>query len=267
MSQAEQREGYIRFKAKALNCENKIRVVAGSGNRSDTYSFQSEYNHQITDMFHELEVVKDTSVYRPRPTSEFLSKLDKRALAIWYFDDGNLPSQGSKPRIWSRTFVRSNEYSTSVLEWLKALGYAAHVHNDEMNNQFFVIDSHEEFFKDMIKYLPSESVRYKIPEKYWDNGVVKYNWRVGLSDEFYCARITEVVSWYPPESRRGYSTKWCIDVEDNHNFFTLAGLVHNCLDTAATLELHNKFLPIIEKNPRLKSCYYDLMLPALHFLS
>lgn len=39
------------------------------------------------------------------------------------------------------------------------------------------------------------------------------------------------------------------------------------LDTAATLELHNKFLPIIEKNPKLKSCYYNLMLPALHFLT
>lgn len=38
-------------------------------------------------------------------------------------------------------------------------------------------------------------------------------------------------------------------------------------DTIATLELHNKFLPILEKNPRLKSCYYGLMLPGLHFLN
>ena len=39
------------------------------------------------------------------------------------------------------------------------------------------------------------------------------------------------------------------------------------LDTAATLELHNKFLPIIERNEKLKSCYYSLMIPALLFLT
>lgn len=38
-------------------------------------------------------------------------------------------------------------------------------------------------------------------------------------------------------------------------------------DTAATLELHYKFLPIIEANPKLRDCYYKLMLPALLFLT
>lgn len=38
-------------------------------------------------------------------------------------------------------------------------------------------------------------------------------------------------------------------------------------DTAATIELHQKFLPLIEANPKLRSCYYDLMLPSLQFLT
>lgn len=38
-------------------------------------------------------------------------------------------------------------------------------------------------------------------------------------------------------------------------------------DTAATLELHYKFLPLIEANPKLKNCYYNLMLPSLMFLT
>lgn len=38
-------------------------------------------------------------------------------------------------------------------------------------------------------------------------------------------------------------------------------------DTAATLELHNKFLPIINNSPQLSGCYYNLMLPALMFLT
>lgn len=39
------------------------------------------------------------------------------------------------------------------------------------------------------------------------------------------------------------------------------------LDTAATLELHEKFYPIICNNDKLKSCYHNLMLPSLMFLT
>lgn len=38
-------------------------------------------------------------------------------------------------------------------------------------------------------------------------------------------------------------------------------------DTIATLELFNKFYPIIKNNPKLYSCYTTLMIPALHFLN
>lgn len=37
-------------------------------------------------------------------------------------------------------------------------------------------------------------------------------------------------------------------------------------DTDATLRLHNKFLPIIEKNPKLASLYYDILMPGTMFL-
>jgi DNA polymerase I-like protein with 3'-5' exonuclease and polymerase domains len=38
-------------------------------------------------------------------------------------------------------------------------------------------------------------------------------------------------------------------------------------DTDATLALYYKFYPILEANPKLLDCYYNLMLPALHFLT
>lgn len=42
---------------------------------------------------------------------------------------------------------------------------------------------------------------------------------------------------------------------------------YSAKDPSATLELHEKFYPIIMSNPKLKSLYEDLMMPALHFLT
>ena len=42
---------------------------------------------------------------------------------------------------------------------------------------------------------------------------------------------------------------------------------YSARDPAATLDLHFKFMPIIEKNPRLLGLYQDLMMPGLHFLT
>lgn len=43
--------------------------------------------------------------------------------------------------------------------------------------------------------------------------------------------------------------------------------IYAAKDTDATLELYYKFYPILTKNQKLLNCYYDLMLPALHFLT
>jgi DNA polymerase I-like protein with 3'-5' exonuclease and polymerase domains len=76
----------------------------------------------------------------------------------------------------------------------------------------------------------------------------------------------DIVKWVTPASKRGYGTKWCINVEDNHNFFTKTGLVHNCIDTAVTYELFLKFWPIIEANPKLLWAYQNLMIEGCLFL-
>jgi DNA polymerase I-like protein with 3'-5' exonuclease and polymerase domains len=42
---------------------------------------------------------------------------------------------------------------------------------------------------------------------------------------------------------------------------------YGCGDTDGTLRLFNKFLPIVEQNPKLSSLYYNVMLPGLRFLA
>ena len=254
-SQADSRRDYLELKAASVNAR-PIKTLKG-------WRIATEYNYQLTDLYHELEVFEDCRVYRPKPTQEYLSRLDARALAIWYFDDGNLPPD-SKPRLWSRTLAKHPEYVQYVLDWMQQLGIKAHFHTDEVNNQFFVIDSELEFFNLIRKYA-TDSVQYKIRDAFKDKSDT-YLWDFSRTKQYY-ALVEDVVQWEVPESRRGYSTSWCIDVENNHNFFTPIGLVHNCRDTAATLELHNKFLPIINNSRQLSSCYYNLMLPALMFLT
>jgi len=43
--------------------------------------------------------------------------------------------------------------------------------------------------------------------------------------------------------------------------------VYACKDTDATLALFEKFNPLLQANPKLYSCYTEMMLPALHLLT
>lgn len=260
VSQAEPRKGYAKFKGKLLNC-NKLQVVAGGEYKNDMYQYTSEYSLLYSELYHSFEF-RDTSEHqKPSLTTEFCAKLDLRAIAIWYMDDGNL-ANGDTPRIWSRT---ASEVEIDImLKRLEELGlHGAKFYRDD-DNAFFVWygDDRKNFFDLVCKYI-HEDCWYKIPK----NLVVDYPyvWNT-TSTEYVYATILDVVPWNPPIGKRGYSTKWCINVEGNHNFYTKTGLVHNCIDTAVTYELFNKFWPIIQKNDKLRFVYEKLLLEGTLFL-
>lgn len=258
LTQSEAHKEYLDFKA-ASQVETP---TLGSSTKGDkkTYTYSFPYTSEYSDLFSTLEVRDNTTKYKLKITKKNLEGLDEKALAIWYQDDGNLP-QGNA-RIWSRTVADCKEEQQNFIEWCKNLGITAHYHNDGENNQFFVLDN-EELFPLIAPYMHS-SMAYKVPERFkhlvgtgtWDFSTSKY----------YYAEVYGVEDWVVPASRRGYSTSWCIDVKDNHNFVTKVGVVHNCRDTDATIRLHNFFLPKIEKNEKLCSLYYDVLMPGCVFL-
>lgn len=227
------------------------------------------YSAIWTDLYRELNVRENTSYYKIRFPKELAeSSFGWKFLTTWYLDDGNL-TKNNCPRIWSKTIADYQEDITNVIDWAKSkLGISLRYHNDGVNNQFFVVEpeSRELFFTMVAKLTPSEDMLYKVPSKFYIEFDHGSSWEFGFSSELYFSKLYSVEKWTPPESRKGYSTKWCIDVEDNHNFYTPIGLVHNCMDTIATIRLFYKFWPIVQKNDKLLSLYTNILMPATQFL-
>lgn len=264
VSQAASHKLYAEFKAQALNCSRlKIVTASSQGKKQDMYEYSSEYSLLYTDLFRSTTFREGTSRQKPEITVDFCNNLTLKALAIWYMDDGNLAEH--TPRIWSRS-SSSNE-RTLMLKCMEDLGLtgARFFEDASKNNQFFVwsTEFQDNFFSLLAPYMHPDCA-YKIPEKYV-HLVGTYFWETTSKDLYYSI-IYSKVQWNPPVTKRGYSTKWCINVENNHNFFTDAGLVHNCIDTAVTFDLFHKFWPIIQKNAKILNVYNTLMIPGTLFL-
>lgn len=264
ISQAKSRKEYASFKASMLGADKlSIKKDTSRGNRSDLYVYYSEYNLLYTDLYHSFVTRAGTASCKPEITENFVSKLDIRAIAIWYMDDGNLTNDNA-PRIWTRT-MKDCERSV-MLDKLESLGLkGARWYEDEAkNNQFFTWDAeYRDNFFNLINPYIHEDCQYKVPEAY--NYGPKYKWNKNRTN-YYFSSIYEILTWTPPLSRRGYSTKWCINVKDNHNFFTKTGLVHNCIDSIVTFLLYLKLKPAVQKNKKLDKLYNNILLPACSFL-
>jgi hypothetical protein len=263
VSQAEPRKEYVAFKASMLGAHTlQVSSTKGLDNRNDMYTYSSGYTLLYTDLYNGLETRSGSYKYKLKITEDLAKKIDLRAIAIWYMDDGNLA--GSQPRIWSRTLTE--EEVPVILRRMEELGLKGfRYHNDGVNNQFLVCDSeHAKYFFTAISTYLHPDCYYKIPAKYHST-YSTYKWSSESSNPYY-ATIYEIPKWKPPLSRRGYATKWCIDVQDNANFFTKSGLVHNCKDTGVTLELYNKFKPLVTANSKLDHVYNRLLMPSLRAL-
>ena len=265
VSQAEPRGEYASFKARALGCTvHSVKEANSAANRNTVHMYTSPYSLLYSDLYHSFKRRDGTAYCKPSIDDDFCALIDVRAIAIWYMDDGNL-ANGRQPRIWSRT--TSEEEVSCILARLAQLGVpGGYLCEDVNSNNRFITFKTEDasvFFEAVSEYI-HDDCRYKLPSAYAKN-TRRHTWNFD-SDKYYYAKIVDIVPWEPPSSKRGYSTKWCINVEGNHNFFTKTGLVHNCIDTAVTYDLYNKFWPIIEKNESLLNVYNELLLAGTLFL-
>lgn len=240
------------------------KVTTWSKSNSEGKRLQTEYNHQLTDMYHTLDFLGDTEHQKLELNDKSLPMMTALTLAAWYMSDGNL-TRNNCPRIWRRTLSGNIEQQNALLDWVATFGITARFHDDGLNNQFFVIDSanRDKFFKVIAPYI-TEDMEYKLPLEYRKGSKARLD--LGLSDNIYYAEVKSIVDWEAPASRRGYKTSYCLDVEGNRNFLTDIGFVHNCGDTDATLRLFNKFWPILQNNHKLLWLYENVMMPATMFL-
>lgn len=262
-SQVDTRKDYFDLKVNLF--KRYVNNIIYSKDRG-LYSMYTKYTEQFSDINNNTIWRPTSQDKKPYLSTEFLSKLDWLAIAIWYFDDGNNAenarhNMGKRIRIWSRT-VSAEEQQNVITVLRNTFGIKAEYFNDG-NNQFFVIKNYDVFFSNIAKYA-TKDLTYKIPKKYHDL-INTYKYSTEQVDPYF-AEIKKIVEWTPPTSRRGYKTKWCIDVEDNHNFLTDVGLVHNCKDADATMQLYNKFKPIVDKSFEFTKLYKEILIPATYAL-
>jgi len=234
---------------------------------SDILTLEVPYSHEQTDLYHTLVKLPDTnykvSLSRNPDVSDYM---DAHTLATWYICDGNL-TKDNTPRIWRRSISEDLQEQEALLSWMKSLGVTARYHDDKVNNQFFVVDSanRSAFFNLIAPYM-TEDTEYKIPKEY--RVTQKADLLLGYSDDIYYAEVKSIWDWTVPVSLRGYKTSYCLDVEDNHNFLTDIGFVHNCGDTDSTLRLFNKFYKVLcnPQTHKVKWLYEKVLMPATVFL-
>jgi DNA polymerase I-like protein with 3'-5' exonuclease and polymerase domains len=258
-SQSNKRAQYFNLKVKVF--DKYINNIVYNPTK-EIHTLHTKYTEQFSDINNSI-VWRPTSTHKkPYLSEEFLSKIDWLALAIWYYDDGNNAdnhsyNMGKRIRIWSTT-VSGEEQKNVIKVFKNKFNLDIEYYNDS-NNQFFVIKNYDLFFANITKF-GTPDLAYKIPKKY-HYMIGSHTFNI-IQTEPYFAKIVDIVEWCPPVARRGYKTKWCIDVQDNHNFLTDVGLVHNCKDGDGTMQLFHKFSPKIWNSKEFTKLYETILKPV-----
>ncbi len=149
--------------------------------------------------------------------------LNVRMLAIWFMDDGYTRIRGGGRQPLSE--LATNGFSDAdrhvLRQGLLAMGLPTKAGGGRL---FFDVTS-SRLLSELIAPLVPPSMRYKlVPDV---ESRVRYDssrWQCGLPRTMYDEVEVEDIS----DRERHDTTFFCIDVEDNHNFVTAGGVVHNC---------------------------------------
>lgn len=278
--------GLSQFKAKELGIlaiqeERSGREVEINGRKGSAKPFSPFSSPNLRQIAELMPLIYDEAGKR-RLFVETLEKMGPRGWAWWFMDDGCVQKKGRAEQntgerggrlvadetlvIATQSFPR--EDIDAALEWFRANFGAASSGKDNVIRLSTVASRN--FASAIAPYLPEEA-RYKLPtcrDVRFDVPYVavrKENKpslrRVVDSKPFspqYSGKNAEKMARYIPQRR------YCIDVEDNHNFFTSYGLVHNCaLDTALTAKVMPKLAEQVQLRGQLEVWKLDQKIQAI----
>jgi DNA polymerase I-like protein with 3'-5' exonuclease and polymerase domains/5'-3' exonuclease len=254
---------YIRFKASILEnvMDRPERKASGAGrgryeNATDFWRIQTRCLRGIADLGDIMYVGGKKTI-----TQDWLGRLDAIGFAFWYLDDGVLADSSSVRFI---VHALSDEKVASVQAHLKEKwGFDSSLYRDKRKTNGLIIaltSSSSRHFFDLIAPYVHPSMQYKLPLDY------QGRFQKGLLDDAsqaipYCEEIIEVVE-YEPNQRGTYRMRYCIEVEDNHNFFTTTCLAKNCSDVDMTLRLANLLVPELHEK-ELWFLFSDVEMPLV----
>jgi hypothetical protein len=169
-------------------------------------------------------------------------------LAWWFMDDGCRQNRPGKMATVTLAMCRYNaDEIAKVKVWFGAKFGNVWVGADHVLR--FGVDATIAFCAYIAPYV-IPSLRYKLPQEYvWPDfvDIAKNSNTVAT-----WAKVTEVNDYQPTKNTRSAllkaETRFCITIQDTHNFFTSFGLVKNCRDVLATCRVYSPLLEALERN-------------------
>lgn len=228
----EQQKDYLLWKSKILNCENTLNE-SKSG-----YCDNKIYSTRINTFISELPLKTEGGRKNLHIPQEIIDKLDERALAVWYMDDGSCSSKFNSIMIWCSAFDLDS--ITRLVLKLNTYNLYPTISKSKGFNYLRFNVNNSKILCNLIAPYMCETMKYKLFPQYRD--VKLYNWNC-IIDNFGYTVITKIIN------NRKVIPVYDLEIEDNHNFcivssrqpvkITTPGIfVHNCenMDTE-TLKL------------------------------
>jgi uracil-DNA glycosylase family 4 len=201
---------------------------------------------------HELYDV--TGKGKRRITREWLSALSPAAIAVWYMDAGCLQG-GSSASICVSGFGKTG--ADMLVEYLRGCNWPARLDRRKDGHLYIKVIGPRgpemalslwRWWSTIAPFVPP-CMRYKLPLRFRDHPTDGWSALCLQPKDVYYDRITQV----GPLLRAGHGTRyggmsahgrktlrqWCIEVEDNHNFFANGLAVSNCKFDLKMLEMRH----------------------------
>jgi len=213
----EKQKEYCEWKANMFNI-NKLRFIEKNGySQKPAYSFQTK----IFDI--EEDIPKNTK----NVPKWLLDKIDERAIAIWYMDDGSILKKKLKngeTSTYCCLHTNNFNYETHENFVTKFKQFNINCDISKSKNKYYYLRFNKENTQKLLKLVESyihESMNYKI-----NNVVEKYNWDNNF-ENYGTLRVTDI-SYYENKGYNNCKKPYVYDIEvvDNHNF-TIATKTNN----------------------------------------
>jgi uracil-DNA glycosylase family 4 len=264
--------GLTQFKCRELQIahegvEKPARAVTINGREgigTPFLPFQSGNMRQLADL---LPLVYDNEGKRRLYVST-LEKMGPRGWAWWFMDDGCVQKKSGNDGLVISTQRYPREDVEAVRQWFCAKFGPTYVGRDNIIRMG--ANAALQFATAITPYLPPEA-RYKLPQRADTSFEASYV-PVKTSSEPSLRRVLSVEPFVPDykgkhaEKMMKYipQRRYCLDVADNHNFFTTYGLVHNCaLDVSLTEAIAARLLEQVQLRGQLEVWKLDQKIQTL----
>lgn len=228
---SDKQKDYLLWKEHLLKNISKG-IIIRDNNRGFSSRINSKLHSFYTKSLPELTNIRKKFYFdktnKKEISKELLNELTSLGIAIWYMDDGS--NYKTTTRLHTCCFSDNSidniidyfkiKYGIPLKKKKRITGYDLCIYNKIDGSKFF----------DIISEYIIPSMEYKIPQYYKNSNIGTSLSKLDNIDfiEYSYTKVLSIESAPLNNKVKGNKyDKYCIEVEDNHNFFTTLGLVSN----------------------------------------